>query len=76
LEEDVFVIGVVRKGITGTIVVGEQPMVSYYIEAWFVVPKIITGLNYSSDARLERERHASATKWLSMALSTYSRLKP
>jgi hypothetical protein len=38
MMEDVFVIGVVRKGIIETIVVGEQPMVSYYIEAWFVVP--------------------------------------
>lgn len=37
--ENVVVIGVVRKGYIGTIIVGEEPMVSYYIEAEFVIPK-------------------------------------
>jgi hypothetical protein len=37
--ENVVVIGVVKKGIIGTIIVGRPPIVSYYIEAEFVVPK-------------------------------------
>ncbi len=35
--EDVVLLGVVRRGYIGTIIIGESPTVSYYIEAKFVI---------------------------------------